>query len=241
MGKVRVVGMSRRAFLKYASLFTAGSGLVLGCADEAVDKDVAKEADDETAVAVYPVAEGFLLVDVKKCQGCMSCMLACSLVNEGVESLSLARLQVMQNSFEKWPLDLTIEQCRQCKEAFCVQACNFDALWVDEERGSLRVVREEKCTGCGACVAACPFAPKRPVIAPNTQGDLKSRKCDLCADAPYHWAAEGGGPNGQQACVTICPLRAIAFTSKEPLGSDGGYRVNLRDDATWSKLGFPTD
>jgi hypothetical protein len=44
-----------------------------------------------------PASEGYLLVDTKKCQGCVSCMLACSLVHEGIASLSLARIQVLQN------------------------------------------------------------------------------------------------------------------------------------------------
>ncbi|MCK4980464.1 MAG: RnfABCDGE type electron transport complex subunit B [Candidatus Delongbacteria bacterium] len=37
----------------------------------------------------------------------------------------------------------------------CVEACNFDAMYMDEETG-LPVVIDEKCVGCGACVRACP-------------------------------------------------------------------------------------
>ncbi|RLC51360.1 MAG: electron transporter RnfB [Candidatus Cloacimonadota bacterium] len=36
----------------------------------------------------------------------------------------------------------------------CVRACQFDALHVDEN--GMRIVDEEKCTGCGACARACP-------------------------------------------------------------------------------------
>jgi len=35
----------------------------------------------------------------------------------------------------------------------CVAACNFDAMRMDE---GLPVIDYEKCTGCGACVKACP-------------------------------------------------------------------------------------
>jgi len=37
----------------------------------------------------------------------------------------------------------------------CVDACGFDAMYMDPETG-LPVVIEDKCTACGACVAACP-------------------------------------------------------------------------------------
>jgi len=37
----------------------------------------------------------------------------------------------------------------------CVDACGFDAMYMDEETG-LPVVIEDMCTACGACVAACP-------------------------------------------------------------------------------------
>lgn len=37
----------------------------------------------------------------------------------------------------------------------CVSACKFDAIYIDENTG-LPVINEEKCTGCAACVTACP-------------------------------------------------------------------------------------
>lgn len=37
----------------------------------------------------------------------------------------------------------------------CVDACTFDAMYMDEKTG-LPVVIEDKCTACNACVKACP-------------------------------------------------------------------------------------
>jgi len=57
-------------------------------------------------VAAIPASEGYLLVETKKCQGCTSCMLACSLVHKGVGNLSRARIQIIQNSLEFYPDDI---------------------------------------------------------------------------------------------------------------------------------------
>jgi len=195
------------------------------------------------ATAAIPAAQGYLLVDTKKCQGCMSCMLACSLVHEGVENLSLSRIQVIQNSFQKWPHDLTIEQCRQCVKPYCVEACPVDALKANPKYGYVRMVDTDKCIGCGDCFEACPFTPSRLIVGPDEkyQKKEKAKKCDLCANAPYHWDKKGGGPLGKQACVEVCPVNAIKFTAQIPLqDGDSGYKVNLRD-WKWATLGYPMD
>jgi len=86
-----------------------------------------------------------LLIDKKKCQGCMTCMLACSLVHEGKENLSLSRIQVIQSSFEKYPRDIEtryVESCDLCAET---------PFW-DEQGGA---------DGKQACVEACPLGAVR--------------------------------------------------------------------------------
>ena len=189
-----------------------------------------------------PASAGYLLVDTKKCQGCVSCMLACSLVHEGIASLSLARIQVLQNSFERWPADVQIAQCRQCVEPECVLACAEQALTADPDRGFVRVIDLAKCTGCGECIEACPHSPSRALSVPDAAklAGFHAAKCDLCAGAKHHWSSKGGGPDGEQACVEICPVHAIKFTRVVPEQTGAGYDVNLRDES-WGRLGYPTD
>jgi protein NrfC len=220
--------ISRRDFLKVAGTVAVGVG-VGGCAM------LSKPVLLKDGTAAYPTSEGYLLVDTKKCQGCVSCMLACSLVNEGVESLSLSRIQVIQNSFEAWPDDVTIEQCRQCVEPACVEACPEEALTIDQAHGNVRSINEEKCIGCMSCIEACPFSPSRSIW--NAEKNL-ARKCDLCLSAQF-WEYKGG-PKGKQACVEICPIGAIKFTRDIPnQKGDKGYKVDLRD-SNWGRLGYPT-
>lgn len=176
------------------------------------------------AVAL-PVSEGYILVDSRKCQGCLSCMMVCSLVHEGVVNLSLARIQVMQNILENWPDDIKIAQCRQCVDPLCVAACPTGALHVDEANGNIRVIDESECDGCEICIDACLFIPRRIIWNPETN---KALKCDLCLNTPY-WD-ETGGLGGKQACVEVCPAQAIEFTGEVPeQQGDAGYDINLRD------------
>ncbi|MBW2622097.1 MAG: 4Fe-4S dicluster domain-containing protein [Deltaproteobacteria bacterium] len=191
---------TRREFLSTAKNLALGLGVVGIAPGMFLLKD---------ARAAIPVSGGYLLVDTKKCQGCVSCMLACSLVNEGEENLSLSRIQILQNSFENWPDDVSMEQCRQCVEPACLEACPTGALHADAAYGNVRRVDSEKCIGCGLCLEACPFTPTRPILAGSGKSDnkKKARKCDLCATAPYHWDEAGGGPQGKQACVEVCPVK----------------------------------
>ncbi|MBI5443100.1 MAG: 4Fe-4S dicluster domain-containing protein [Deltaproteobacteria bacterium] len=218
-------GLGRREFLKLAGVASAGLGLA----------HVPGAFWLGDAVAAIPAAGGYLLVDTKKCQGCTTCMMACSLTHEGKASLSLSRIQVVQNPFERFPDDLRLVQCRQCVEPPCVEACPTGALRADPARG-IRTVRKAKCIGCRACVEACRNTPSTAIW--NFEGK-HAQVCDLCADAPY-WG-EKGGPAGTQACVATCPVGAIRFTKEIPVQKgDAGYRVNLRGKG-WKALGYTTE
>jgi protein NrfC len=183
---------------------------------------------------VIPNSEGFLLVDLKKCQGCGTCMMACVLAHAGEASYSLARIQIQQDSFVNWPDDVYMAVCRQCQDAPCVQVCPVGANLPDGTRGNVRVIDPGKCIGCKSCIARCPFQPARIQWDPRQQ---KSQKCDLCIHTPY--LGEPGGPGGAQACIQVCPVGAIAFTPHMPAQTPDGsaYEANLRGPA-WEKLGM---
>ena len=98
--------------------------------------------------STYLPSTGYIIVESKKCQGCQSCMMVCSLVHHGEANLSLARIQVMQDILRNWPDDIKIVQCRQCANPLCVKACPTGALYVDTANGNIRVIDESKCDGC---------------------------------------------------------------------------------------------
>ena len=191
---------------------------------------------EEKYVPALPVSEGYLLFDHKKCSGCMTCMLICSLVHKGEVNISLSRIQVAQNPFAVFPDDLAIFQCRQCVEPKCLAACPTGALHINPEAGNVRMVNSAKCTGCGECRNACPYKSRRVTL---NHFDGKAQKYDLCASASF-WD-EKGRPGGKPACVAICTMSALKFVKDVPTQEgESGYRINLRGES-WKKLGFSAD
>jgi protein NrfC len=216
--------------------FTRRDFLVTGGAVVAVDALIATTPLSAAAAAKgsdYPESKGYLVYDSKKCAGCTTCMLSCSLTHYGAQSLSLSRIQVMQDSFGKFPTDVKMAPCRQCVTPPCVINCPVGAAFVDKKNGNVRRIDAKKCIGCKTCIKMCPQQPHRTVW---NHAENKSSKCDLCLDTPY-WN-EKGGPVGKQACVESCPMKAIKFVAQVPDQTEtDGYDVNLRNDH-WLNLGL---
>jgi len=223
--------LSRRDFLVTGGTVVAVDALI---ATTPAGASVAASASPAPAEKVtYPQSTGYLVYDSKKCAGCATCMLSCSLAHYGVQNLSLSRIQIIQDSFGKFPDDVKIAPCRQCVTPVCVQNCPTGAAFVDTENGNIRRIDSKKCIGCKTCIKMCPQQPHRTVW---NHIEKKSSKCDLCLDTPY-WE-EKGGPGGKQACVENCPMKAIRFVSTTPVQTETeGYDVNLRNEH-WLNLGL---
>ena len=111
-----------------------------------------------------PACEGYIVVDPKKCCGCQTCMMACSLVHEGKINTKLARIQVIQNPYGHYPDDIDVQQCRQCVFPACFAACPVpEAFFIDTENGNVTRIDKSTCIGCQLCITACPFTPRRIV------------------------------------------------------------------------------
>ena len=221
-------GVSRREFI--GGVGGVGLGLAFG-------GFISKFGLVGSGTVAMAASGGYLLVDTKKCAGCETCMLACATAHTGRSNISLSRIQVTADYMKGYPFDMEQVQCRQCPYPACVAVCPTGANHVSEENGGVRMVDEDKCIGCERCVEACPFTPSR--MQWNHE-DRHAQKCDLCANTP-HWN-EDGGIGGKQACVEMCPMKAISFTTEVPEQDELGYITNMRNTHWGSVLLLdPTD
>jgi len=235
MAESRKAGSDNKTVLRRDFLRGGGAVIAAGTLSVGLSEVSALASPQAAAMKSYPKATGYIVYDSRLCLGCQSCMFACSLTHEGKANLSLSRIQIVRDapSFTKYPYDIVMSVCRQCVSPLCVQNCPTGACHVDEANGNVRRIDQSKCIGCQRCIQSCPHKPHRTIW---DSAKKKSTKCDQCADAPY-WS-EKGGPDGKQACIETCSVKALKLVKEAPPQADiAGYDVNLASPPR--KTGFP--
>ncbi len=139
-----------------------------------------------------------MVIDTRGCIGCGDCVIACKTENKVPEGLH--RDWVVEQTRGRYPnlsTEFRSERCNHCARASCVSVCPTGAsqYWQDT---NIVLVDADKCTGCKACIAGCPY-DARFVVEPQGYVD----KCTFCV----HRLARGLEP----ACVFTCPTRCMHF------------------------------
>lgn len=138
-----------------------------------------------------------MVIDTKRCVGCMDCVVACKTENGVPEGLS--RDWIVQETRGTLPTlhtEIRSERCNHCDDPPCVHCCPTGASHVHEP-GNLVLVHHELCIGCKACHASCPYDAR--YIHPEGYAD----KCTFCV----HRVERGQAP----ACVSVCPTHCMHF------------------------------
>ena len=158
-----------------------------------------------------------IIVDLNRCTGCMTCVLACK--QENLTGPGIWWDKVLQVESEKLDsVHYVRYACMHCDNPPCVEACPEGAIY--KNQNGLVLIDQEKCKGHGECVKACPYGviERNPCKQYFSGSALsfeeeaedyrihypgKASKCTLCA----HRIEEGKEP----ACVAGCPSRAMTF------------------------------
>ncbi len=139
-----------------------------------------------------------LMIDMERCIGCKSCEAACK-AEHGLGPGENRNRVVWLGDTTQPALDFLTLSCQHCERPACLRACPVapKAIFKDPKTGVVRI-NEDRCTGCGECVIACPYGAMGYDAI-----DHHAVKCDLCHDR----RAVGLLP----ACATVCPGEAITF------------------------------
>jgi Fe-S-cluster-containing dehydrogenase component len=142
-----------------------------------------------------------MVIDTVRCVGCMDCVVACKTENGVPEGYN--RDWIVYEAHGSLPsihLEIRSERCNHCDSPPCVPCCPCAASHV-HERGGVVLVHHEKCSGCKACIAACPYDAR--FIHPEGYAD----KCTFC----IHRVERGLDP----PCVAVCPTHCMHFGDLE--------------------------
>lgn len=198
---------TRRQFMKLSAKGLTGVAL----SSSLLSLMGATRSQAESGQVVAMATPDYLLVANRaKCTGCQRCEFNCTLANDGDLHPYMARIHIRDyvNFGVEGPTDdfrngdgffgqwgMAPETCKQCGDAPCLNACPVGAIFVAGT--GARVVDTEKCVGCGACKAACPW--DMPRLDPVTN---KSSKCINCG-----------------ACVRGCPTSALKMIDWEDVAA----------------------
>jgi tetrathionate reductase subunit B len=156
------------------------------------------------------MAKKVFVIDVKRCNGCHNCQIACKDEHAGNDWTPIAKPQPETGQF--W---VKLEQevrgtvpkvrvayrphlCMHCDEAPCMAACPTEGAIYKRDDG-LVIIDPVKCTGCHNCVEACPYK----TIYFNEELNI-AQKCTGCA----HLLDEGWK---EPRCVDACPTGTLRF------------------------------
>lgn len=156
-------------------------------------------------------AQKLLVLDLDSCTRCDECVKACADTHGGVTRLVREGLR-----FDKF---LVASACRSCTDPYCMVGCPVDSI---HREGSLEIIIEDHCIGCGLCAQNCPYGninmvefdenlrPYKPGMK-TAQVVNKATTCDLCSSI----GVDASNPNDEVSCVYACPHDA-AFRMSGP-------------------------
>ena len=146
-----------------------------------------------------------MVVDTRRCIGCMACQVACKA--EYDTPLGVNRTWVPYKVVGKYP---TVKRqflprlCNHCDDPPCVRACPVGATFKVEDGGFV-LQHYDRCIGCKACMASCPYNARFMLPEHRTRTNITSvvDKCTFC----YHRVIQNLVP----ACVQTCVGRSRIF------------------------------
>ena len=140
-----------------------------------------------------------MAIDLRKCIGCMSCVVACK--SEFGVPLGVWRTWVKVADKGTYPNTRRVfmpRLCNHCDYPVCVRNCPTQATFKHKDGFVLQ--RYNRCIGCRTCVVACPYNARHLLPEKRTDMNLPHAVVDKCTFC-VHRVKRGLVPACVQACV----------------------------------------
>lgn len=192
-----------------------------------------------------------MVIDLQKCIGCYSCMLACKQEHFLPPDVFWNRVIIGETgTYPAVRKEIYPILCNHCKEAICVKVCPTGATTQRED--GIVMVDYDKCAGCRYCVIACPYqnrtflADGRKEYFPGqglTEFEVIGRelyplqqgtalKCNFCVERIDQGRKKGLVPGVDReatpACVIACPAKARYFGDLDDPNSEVSSLVRVK-------------
>ncbi|WP_049923308.1 4Fe-4S ferredoxin N-terminal domain-containing protein [Halopiger djelfimassiliensis] len=166
-----------------------------------------------------------MTIDLERCDGCLSCMQACSEENQLDQGVNWMYVMAFEDDLTSSPApqpdvvggqseyNMLVRPCQHCTDAPCEKVCPTTARHTRDKDG-LVLTDYDVCIGCRYCQVACPYGvnyfqwdePDVPYedLAKNQEADDP----DEITHAEYEYGerwVDSRAPRGVMSKCTMCP------------------------------------
>ncbi len=188
-----------------------------------------------------------MVIDLEKCTGCQTCMVACKV--ENALGPMMQRVTIVEKETGRYPDVKRIyipRRCMNCKEPACVEVCPSGAT--KQRADGIVTADQDKCIGCRYCLMACPYNARafhgversyHPQPSKWEQQRYKEHtvgvvdKCDFCAsridEGLKNNLTPGQDLDATPFCVSSCISSALTFGDLDDPDSEVSRLIRDRD------------
>ena len=169
------------------------------------------------------MARWAMIIDLRKCVGCETCIEICRQVNKPPPGPAWRKS--IEHEIEDNPgrrqLFLTMS-CMHCEKPICLEVCPTGATF--RRPDGILDINLDLCVGCGSCVVACPYQARsiaksdimpKEITAKNKDRIGICTKCNFCLQHIDAGLAQGlkpgSDPEATPKCVRFCLADALYF------------------------------